>query len=93
MIATVSRHWRWPLLALLLALGACAYLPAGTSAPVWKLPQPETSTPADPAIQQPADLLPFMGGEHTDTPRGIAFTLPDFLQLPASSAEARIMES
>jgi len=34
-----------------------------------------------------------MGGEHTDTPRGIAFTLPDFLQLPASSAEARIMES
>lgn len=30
MIASVSCHWRWPLLALLLALGACAYLPVRT---------------------------------------------------------------
>jgi len=44
-------------------------------------PQPEASTPVDPAIQQPADLLPFVGGEHTDAPKGIAFTLPDYLQL------------
>ena len=29
----------------------------------------------------PADLLPFVGGEHADTPKGIAFTLPDYLQL------------
>jgi len=31
--------------------------------------------------EQPADLLPFIGGEHADAPRGIAFTLPDYLQL------------
>ena len=31
--------------------------------------------------EQPFDLLPFIGGEHTDAPKGIAFTLPDYLQL------------
>jgi len=46
-----------------------------------KARQPEESTPPDPATEQPADLLPFVGGEHIDAPKGIAFTLPDYLQL------------
>jgi len=43
--------------------------------------QPEESTPPDPATEQPADLLPFVGGEHADAPKGIAFILPDYLEL------------
>ena len=43
--------------------------------------QPEAATPADSITEQPADLLPFIGGEHTDSGKGIAFTLPDYLQL------------
>jgi len=38
-------------------------------------------TPTDTATTQPTDLLPFIGGEHADAPKGIAFTLPDYLQL------------
>jgi len=38
--------------------------------------QSEVPTPS----AQPADLLPFVGGEHADNPKGIAFTLPDYLQ-------------
>jgi len=41
----------------------------------------DAPTPADPVTEQPVDLLPFIGGEHADSPRGIAFTLPDYLQL------------
>jgi len=41
----------------------------------------EESTPPDPVTEQPTDLLPFIGGEHADAPKGIAFTLPDYLQL------------
>jgi len=37
--------------------------------------------PTEPATAQPADLLPFIGGEHADATKGIAFTLPDYLQL------------
>jgi len=44
-------------------------------------PQFEQATPSDSHAQQPADLLPFVGGEHVDASRGIAFTLPDYLQL------------
>jgi len=33
------------------------------------------------AAEQPADLLPFVGGEHIDTAKGIRFTLPEYLQL------------
>ena len=36
---------------------------------------------ADPVNGQPADLLAFVGGEHADTCNGIAFALPDYLQL------------
>ena len=32
-------------------------------------------------INQPSDLLPFIGGEHVDLPLGIAFALPDYLEL------------
>ena len=30
---------------------------------------------------QPTELLPFVGNEHMDAPKGIAFALPDYLQL------------
>ena len=40
--------------------------------------EPDT---ADPVTEQPLDLLPFIGGEHVDAPSGIAFALPDYLQL------------
>jgi len=43
--------------------------------------QTEAPAPADPIAEQPLDLLPFVGGEHADTPKGIAFTLPDYLEL------------
>jgi len=43
--------------------------------------QAEAPTPGDPITGQPTDLLPFIGGEHADTPKGITFTLPDYLQL------------
>jgi len=43
--------------------------------------QARESVPADPPPEQPADLLPFVGGEHSDVSRGIAFSLPDYLQL------------
>ena len=43
--------------------------------------QAAESAPPDSATEQPADLLPFVGGEHIDVPRGIAFSLPDYLQL------------
>jgi len=39
----------------------------------------QTDEPA--AVEQPTDLLPFVGGEHIDTSKGIRFTLPDYLQL------------
>ena len=53
-----------------------------------KARQPGESTPPDPTSEQPVDLLPFVGGEHVDAPRGIAFTLPDYLQLVDWSGRA-----
>jgi len=44
-------------------------------------PAAQETTATDPATAQPAHLLPFVGGEHADAPKGIAFTLPDYLQL------------
>jgi len=41
----------------------------------------EERTPSAPTIEQPIDLLPFVGGEHANAPEGIRFTLPDYLQL------------
>jgi REP element-mobilizing transposase RayT len=41
----------------------------------------QTANSADPFIEQPPDLLPFVGGEHVDAPDGITFALPDYLQL------------
>ena len=43
--------------------------------------QSATPESLDPVTQQPADLLPFTSGEHLDTSTGIAFALPDYLQL------------
>jgi REP element-mobilizing transposase RayT len=43
--------------------------------------QTDNAESVDPSTEQPADLLPFTGGEHLDAPKGIAFTLPDYLQL------------
>lgn len=40
-----------------------------------------TSNESDPIIEQPADLLPFVGSEHVNAPDGIAFTLPDYFEL------------
>jgi len=36
---------------------------------------------ANPIAEQPAELLPFTDGEHINAPQGIAFSLPDYLQL------------
>ena len=36
---------------------------------------------ADTVTEQPTALLAFVGGEHADNPKGIHFTLPDYLQL------------
>ena len=46
-----------------------------------RLRQFATSSQTETPTEQPADLLPFIGGEHADAPKGIAFTLPDYLQL------------
>jgi len=43
--------------------------------------QMEETASTDPVTEQPAELLPFVGGEHTDAPKAIAFTLPDYLAL------------
>ena len=43
--------------------------------------QTETEAATAPITEQPLELLPFIGGEHSDAPKGIAFTLPDYLQL------------
>lgn len=43
-----------------------------------KKQEPDTTGPL---TEQPPDLLPFVGGEHVDAPSGIAFALPDYLQL------------
>jgi len=43
--------------------------------------QMEETASTDPLTEQPAELLPFVGGEHIDAPKGIAFTLPDYLEL------------
>jgi hypothetical protein len=43
-----------------------------------KIEEPDT---ADPITEQPAELLPFVGGEHVDAPDGITYALPDYLHL------------
>ena len=50
--------------------------------------QTETEAATASITEQPPELLPFVGGEHSDAPKGIAFTLPDYLQLVDWSGRA-----
>jgi putative transposase len=41
----------------------------------------QTDKPAEAAATAPGHLLPFVGGEHHDNPKGLNFSLPDYLEL------------